>query len=446
MHQRADLHSTRERICQGLTSAEAELQLSLAVAQSQACDSVFYTLNTQPSGHARGAHTPFAGLAVGVKDLYDMAGEQTLSGSPALEHMPAAQRDCPAVARLKAHGGAVLGRLAMNEFAFSGMGINPHRGTPFNPAANLTDAQHRRLPGGSSSGAGVAVATGAVFVGLGSDTGGSVRIPAAVCGVVGFKPSTGAIPTQGAVPLSTSLDTVGPLTRSVRDAVLAFECLALRRTGLLNLLAVPSLSGLRVAVPSTVMLDALEPAVAVAFERACAKLAAAGARIQTIALPQLAELAGLQSAAGLSSSEGLAWHRRAGSWARQADLDPRVVARMAVAEKTLAIDYLELQHARRDWVARVCAAIAPFDLLASPTVPMLAPLYDEVAHDDAAFFAANAKLLRNTSPINFLGAPAISLPMQAPGSPGAGLMLWARPQADVALLAAALAAEQSLIF
>ena len=441
-HPRADLHSTRERIFQGLTSADAELQVSLTIAKSQACESVFYSLNTQPSGHALGAQTPLTSLAVGVKDLYDMAGEQTLSGSPALEHMPVAERDCPAVARLRAHGGAVLGRLAMNEFAFSGMGINPHRGTPRNP----TDAQRRRLPGGSSSGAAVAVATGAVFVGLGSDTGGSVRIPAAVCGVVGFKPSTGAIPTHGAVPLSTTLDTVGPLTRSVRDAVLAFECLALRRTGLLNSNTLHSVKGLRVAVPSTVMLEALDPAVAAAFERALCQLAEAGAQIHTIALSELAEPVGLQSTAGFSSAEGLAWHKRAGSWPRQGDIDPRVIARMAVAETTLATDYLALQHARSDWVARATAALAPFDVLASPTVPILAPLYEDVVNDQAAFFAANAKMLRNTSPINFLGAPAISLPMHEPGSPGAGLMLWARPQADVALLAAALAAEQLLKF
>src|SRR5579864_3980633 len=163
-----------------------------------------------------------AGLPVSIKDLFDVAGEQTLAGSKALDDRPPAARDAPVVARLRAAGAVLIGRTNMTEFAFSGVGINPHFGTPGNPH------DRRLIPGGSSSGAAVSVGDGAAIVAIGSDTGGSVRIPAALCGIVGFKPTKRRIPRGGVIPLSTTLDSIGPLANSVgccaiADAVMAGE-------------------------------------------------------------------------------------------------------------------------------------------------------------------------------------------------------------------------------
>lgn len=437
-----DLHATREAIAQGQTSAAQELERCIEIAQSPGCEAVFYDFDAEAARAQLGMSnqdTALATLPIGIKDLYDIASQKTQSGSPALSHLPAAERDAPAVARLRAAGGLIFGRTAQNQFAFSGMGINPARGTP----KNATDAAVHRIPGGSSSGAGVAVATGAVFIGLGSDTGGSVRIPAAVNGVVGFKPTTGLIPTEGAVPLSTTLDTVGPLTRSVRDAALAFAILAQRPTPALPT-SPDALKNLRIGVPSTVMLDALDPAVAQAFDSALSALSQAGAHIEHFALPELADIAPLQSKAGFSSVEGLAWHKRHGSWQRQSDIDPRVVLRMGVAEQTLATDYVELVVQRQLWIAHCEQAISRFDLLASPTVPITARPLAEVEHDINAFLSVNAQMLRNTSPVNFLGGPAISIPIHRHGELGVGLMLWSRAGQDDAILSAASLAEQLL--
>jgi amidase/aspartyl-tRNA(Asn)/glutamyl-tRNA(Gln) amidotransferase subunit A len=288
----------------------------------------------------------------------------------------------------------------------------------------------------------VAVATGAVFIALGSDTGGSVRIPAAMNGVVGFKPTTGLIPTTGAVPLSTTLDTVGPLARSVRDAALALSILAQQRVMLKPHLQ--GLQGLRIGVPRTLMLDALDDAVASAFSNALSKLSQAGAQIEEFDLPLLSELGGLQAKAGFSSVEGLAWHRAAGSWQRQEAIDPRVLLRMGAAEATLAIDYVQLHAERRRWIARCECALAGFDVLASPTVPITARPVADVIDNTDAFLTVNAMMLRNTAPVNFLGGPAISIPIQRSGDLGVGMMLWALPHADQQVLNAAQAAEQSL--
>ncbi len=205
----------RSRIAQSPECQKAFLKTCFDEARRQAAD---------PAALAG----PLAGLAVSVKDLFDVAGQTTAAGSRVLADAPPAAQDCPAVARLKAAGGAVLGRTHMSEFAFSGVGTNPHFPVPANPADPATP----RIPGGSSSGAAVSVATGAAFIGLGSDTGGSIRIPAALCGIVGFKNTARLTPLEGALPLSTTLDTVCAMTRSVRDAILAHEILAARQVAL----------------------------------------------------------------------------------------------------------------------------------------------------------------------------------------------------------------------
>jgi len=234
-----DLTSTRERIQRGDTRAALEMAASLALARSDANRSTYTALNatvaTEAAAHADAAHAaggplaPLAGLAVSIKDLFNVAGEVSAAGSTALANRPAALQDCPAVARLRAAGAALLGRTNMSEFAFSGVGINPHHGTPANAPAALVDAGTVRAPGGSTSGGATSVATGAAWAALGSDTGGSIRIPAALQGLVGFKNTARLTPTEGTIPLSTTLDTVCAITLSVRDAVLLHEVLSERR-------------------------------------------------------------------------------------------------------------------------------------------------------------------------------------------------------------------------
>ncbi len=432
--QRPDLFSTRQAILEGRSSAAQEMAQSLAIAQSEACAHTFLHLDAHTAA-AQAAQTaqasgaqPLAGLAVSVKDLFDVQGQVSSAGSRVLAQAAPAAADCPAVARLKAAGGVLLGRTNMVEFAFSGVGANPHYGTPVNPCDSAT----ARIPGGSSSGAAVSVATGAAFIGLGSDTGGSIRIPAALCGIVGFKPTARAVPTTGAVPLSTTLDTVCALTRSVRDAITAHE--------ILSASSVPPgskpLAAYKLAVARTTMLDALDATVAVAFERALARLRAAGAQITDIALSEIADLGTIQSRGGFSAPEAMAWQRARGLWPAQREhYDPRVAQRIALADNMSAADYVSLQTQRNGWIGRVELALAGFDAVLSPTVPITAPSIASVAPSqgvdaaldaarDAEFWRVNALLLRNTSVVNLLDGCAISLPCQAADELPVGLMVW----------------------
>jgi aspartyl-tRNA(Asn)/glutamyl-tRNA(Gln) amidotransferase subunit A len=266
-----DLHTTRERVRAGSTTVAAELERAIAAAQSPACRHVFlgtrFEAARAEAQQSWRSERPLAGLAVSIKDLFDSAGEVTAAGSVVLSGAEPAREDSPAVARLRAAGGIVLGRTNMTEFAFSGVGVNPHHGTPVNP----NDAEVARIPGGSSSGAAVSVATGASFVGLGSDTGGSIRIPAALNGIVGFKNTARLVPLAGALPLSSTLDTICAMTRSVRDAILAHEVLADRTVTRSS----APLSSYRLAVATTLMLDGLDATVARAFERSVQALRAA---------------------------------------------------------------------------------------------------------------------------------------------------------------------------
>ena len=285
-----------------------------------------------------------AGLPVSIKNLCDVAGETTLAGSKALSDAPPAAEDAPVVARLRAAGAVIVGSTNMSEFAFSGVGFNPHYGTPGNPA------DRKRVPGGSSSGAAVSVADRMAVAALGTDTGGSVRIPAAVCGIVGFKPTARRVPIDGVVPLSTSLDSIGPLANSVEccaivDAVFAGEPIA-----------VPSpvpLAGLRLAVPMHFVMDDLEPVVAAAFERALKALSGIGVKIEHIDLPELNELNTINARGTFAASEAYAWHRTLIE-RRGKDYDQLVYPRIMRGQEMGAADYIELlQAARRPAEARV---------------------------------------------------------------------------------------------
>lgn len=447
---KADLIATRQNLIEGQTHPQEVAEASLARAQSAACQHAFLQLTPQSlyaaATHPGALHRPLAGLAVSVKDLFDVQGQVTTAGSRVLRNLSPARRDAPAIARLRAAGAGFIGRTHMVEFAFSGVGINPHHGTPAawdalsDQRVGLPDAP--RIPGGSSSGAAISVASGAAYIGLGSDTGGSIRIPAALNGLVGFKSTARRVPTEGAIPLSTTLDTVCALTRSVRDAVLAHEILSFRAVPK----AVKPLNHYRLAVVQSLMQDDLDPVVSHAFERSLKKLRDAGAHILEIRLPELLELGPMMATGGFSPAESFAWHRE--YLAKNADqYDPRVAQRILRGANMSAHDYIRLQQARADWMARMSHALQGFDAVLSPTLPITGPCIQEVApgaERDTEFFRINALLLRNPSAINNLDGCAISLPCHVPGELPVGLMAWHTAMHDDSILQLALQLEPVL--
>ncbi len=443
-----DLHATRQALQGGQVSAAEILERANAIARSDVCRQAFMpgsTGNPLSTAHSHSSPVPkiaftdparpLAGLPVSVKDLFDVAGQVTTAGSTVLSSAPPAQADCPAVARMRAAGAVLVGRTNMVEFAFSAVGINPHYGTPVNPA----DPACKRIPGGSSSGAAVSVATGAALVGLGSDTGGSIRIPAALCGIVGFKSTARLVPATGAVPLSTSLDTVCALTRSVRDAVTVHEVLSARSVQL----AGKPLSACRIAVARTQMQDGLSGTVAKAFEQSLRVLSQAGVHIEEIALEEINDLASINATGGLSAAESYAWHRTLIA-NHQAEYDPRVALRILRGARMSAADYIDLLAARQAWIGRMQTRLGSFDAVISPTVPIVAPPIASVLHNDDEFFRINALLLRNTSVVNMLDGCAISLPCHTPDQLPVGLMLWHAALHDDAVLDLALQVEATL--
>ena len=365
--------------------------------------------------------SPFAGIPISVKDLFDVAGDVTTAGSVALRQAPAATRDAPVIARLRSVGFVPIGRTNMTEFAFSGLGINPHYGTPRNPY----DRKTGRIPGGSTSGGAVSVADGMAMAALGTDTGGSCRIPAAYNGIVGYKPTQRRIPLAGGVPLSFSLDSYGPLARSVDccatlDAVLADEPIVPLR--------LRPIRGMRLAVPTTVALDDLDGAVAKTFERVLANLSQAGALIEHIEVPEFLDIGVMNTKGGFAAAESYAWHRYLLT-SRGDVYDPRVAIRIMRGESMSAADYIDLLNARRSLVARSAARLAPYDALVMPTTANTPPRIADLG-DDKAFTVENVRSLRNCSMINTIDGCAISLPAHREGEIPVGLMLASSGGAD----------------
>jgi aspartyl-tRNA(Asn)/glutamyl-tRNA(Gln) amidotransferase subunit A len=443
-----DLYAAAAEVRSGRARAAELLLQAMAAAESPACEHVFIRrFDAQARAMARGIDLareagaplpPLAGLAVSIKDLFDVAGAPTTAGSRAMAGAAPAPADCSAVARLRRAGAALIGHTNLSEFAYSGVGINPHFGTPANAATKALDATPR-VPGGSTSGGAVSVAAGAAWAALGSDTGGSIRIPAALQGLVGFKNTQRLTPLDGTVPLSSTLDTACAITRSVRDAVLLHGILADRRTAPL---ARP-LARLRLAAPQSLMLDGLDAHVAVAFEYALQQLRMAGATIDEIALEPLLAMSGLQANGGFAAAESWAWHRE--RLAQQAsDYDPRVAMRIRRGAAISAADYIDLLQARGHWIAHVQQAVAGYDALLSPTVPIVAPALAPLLHDDDGFFATNALLLRNPSVVNLLDGCALTLPCHSRGQWPVGLMVWGPAMSDDAVLGCALAIESAL--
>jgi aspartyl-tRNA(Asn)/glutamyl-tRNA(Gln) amidotransferase subunit A len=376
---------------------------------------------------------PLDGAIVSIKDLFDVAGEITRAGSKLLaEHGTPASQDAPVVRRLRQAGAVIVAKTNMTEFAFSGIGANPHFGTPGNPA------DRKRAPGGSTSGGAVAVADGMCEIAIGSDTGGSCRTPAAFCGITGFKPSRQRIPTDGAFPLSFTLDSIGPMARRVADcekadAVMAGEDYVEREPA--------SLSGLRVGIPKGLPVDRLEEVVARAFDAALKSLTQAGARLVECALPDLEGMMDVNTRyGGIAPAEAYAIHRE--RLDKHGDLvDPNVRARIERARTVTAADYIEMIRSRTALVRAMDARIAAFDVIAMPTSPIVPPLLSAVEKPDD-WGRTNAMCLRNTTIWNFFDCCAISLPLPSEAGLPAGLMLAARNGHDRRLFRIAAAAER----
>ena len=434
-----------QRLSRKETTREALVGAVLAGAQSKPAQYVFtkmygdaalaaarYADAAQAAGITQ---HPIAGLPVSIKDLYDVAGETTMAGSIVCAGEPVAQADCPAVARLRTAGSAIVGKTNMTEFAFSGVGINPHYGTPVNP----TDSKLARIPGGSSSGAAVSVALGLSVAGLGSDTGGSIRVPAALNGLVGFKNTQNRTPLKGALELSHSLDTVCAMTRSVEDCwlvdgILAGEALKVVRR---------PLSTMRFAVPQSIVLDGMDPEVASAFNRAISALSKAGAQLVDIPLTEFTELSKINSPVGFAPIESYAVHYER-LMRGEHKFDPLVARRVKLGESVTAKQYLDLINRRADWIQRTESVMQAFDAVLCPTSPILAPEISVLAGSEEAFFKANGLLLRNTSIFNFLDGCSFSLPCQAEGELPVGLMVSSVRGDYARLVAVALAIESCL--
>ncbi|MFS0755848.1 amidase [Noviherbaspirillum sp. 1P10PC] len=381
------------------------------------------------------AHSPIDGLPISVKDLFDVTGDTTLAGSVALQGAPAATEHAVIVQRLLAAGAVIVGRTNMTEFAYSGLGLNPHYGTPRNPWDRATG----RIPGGSSSGAAVSVTDQMAVAAIGTDTGGSVRIPAALCGLTGFKPTARRVPLTGALPLATRLDSIGPIAASVAccaqlDAILAGHAQPLPKPA--------RLAGMRLAVPTNIVQDGMDSHVAASFRATLSRLSAAGAVLEEIVVPEFDELASINATGGLSSAEAWTWHRalieRAGD-----HYDPRVLSRIRRGQSMTASDLLELLDARLRWIASLEERIAGYDALLMPTVPIIAPTLAELTEDEA-YYRTNALILRNPTFINFLDGCALSLPCQEAATAPVGLMLAAAGGRDRDVLALGMAIENCL--
>jgi aspartyl-tRNA(Asn)/glutamyl-tRNA(Gln) amidotransferase subunit A len=382
---------------------------------------------------AGAAPSRFAGIPISVKDLFDIAGDVTTAGSVALRDAPAAARDAPVVARLRAAGFIPIGRTNMTEFAFSGVGLNPHYDTPRNPYDRATG----RMPGGSSSGAAVSVADGMALGALGTDTGGSCRIPAAVCGIVGYKPTAKRIPTDGVLPLSFTLDSIGPLASTVAccatiDAIMAGDepddVTPFR------------LDGLRLAAPQTMVLDDMDSTVAGVYAGALSRLGKAGAKIVDIPLTELNDVATLNRRGGFAASEAYAWHHKLIE-AKGAQYDPRVLVRIMRGKDQDATHYIELIRARADLIRRVAAISGQYDALVMPTTPIVAPSLASLEAEEQ-FRTVNLQVLRNPTIANVLDRCAISIPCHRGGDAPVGLMLVGEHGADERLFSIAAAIEQ----
>jgi aspartyl-tRNA(Asn)/glutamyl-tRNA(Gln) amidotransferase subunit A len=378
---------------------------------------------------------PFAGIPLAIKDLFDVSGQVTRAGSRILAKRPPAQVDAPAIGRLRAAGFVFIGRTNMTEFAYSGLGLNPHYGTPLNPF----DRQTGRIPGGSTSGGAVAVTDGMSAASIGSDTGGSCRIPAALTGIVGFKPTAHRISREGTIPLSQTLDSIGPLARTV-------DCCA-------SLDAIMSGAGpyeprdrasdnVRLLLPTTAVLADMDEFVARTFEQALDRLSSRGVAIMRQSLPELQRILQINAGGGFAAVESYAWHR-ALLERHPDDYDPRVLRRILKGRDMTDAHLQELHGERSASIDAIDMATSGFDAMIMPTVPVIAPPLNAF-QSDSEYQRLNALMLRNPSYANYLDGCSISLPIHEHGEPPVGLMLIGRHDEDEHLFVLARAIERAL--
>jgi len=373
------------------------------------------------------------GTVIAVKDLFDVQGHTTWAGSRALQNTHPASSDAPSVARLRRAGGVIIGKTNMTEFAFSGIGLNPHFGTPANPYGR---SALRRIPGGSSSGAAVAVSDGMAEIGLGTDTGGSVRIPAALCGLVGWKPTARRISLEGVWPLAPTFDSIGVIACSVRscadaDAVLtgaaASDRISANESG--------SASRLRIGRLRGYVESELDPLVAQIYERALERLAQAGVRIVELDLPELEQVPHQQPGVTMTTYEAFQTH--AALLDEYGELyDPRVRSRLELGRQITREQYDAAARLRRRLQVAFGEALQGFDACVHPTVKMTAPPFSAF-EADPDYFTINRALLRNTSLMNLLDACALTLPCHDFSGPPVGLSLAGPGGTDLKILSVA---------
>jgi aspartyl-tRNA(Asn)/glutamyl-tRNA(Gln) amidotransferase subunit A len=442
------LREQQERLRAGETTSLALTESAIARAEDADGEGgrVFIKLDgeraraeAEASDRLRGGGvvpSPIAGLPISVKDLFDVAGEVTTAGSRAMSDAPAAMRDSMVVARLRRAGAIIMGRTNMTEFAYSGIGINPHFGTPKNPWDRATG----RIPGGSSSGAAISVTDGMAVAAIGTDTGGSVRIPSALTGLTGFKPTTGRIPLDGVFPLSKTLDSAGPLAPSV-------ACCAMLDAILAGLPPEPlptmPVTGLRLAVPRSLVLDDLDDVVAETFSRTLTRLSGAGAHVVDIPLRELAEIPVASVNGGVLGAEAYALHR-ARIAASSELVDPRVLVRITRGEELSAADYIDICRARADIMTRADAVTSAFDAVLMPTVAVTAPPIADVVASEDLYAELNPLCLRNTTTGNFLDRCALTIPCHTPGDAPVGLMVMGETGGDRRLISVGLGIEAVL--
>lgn len=437
----------RDRLSRGATTSRALVEEALSRAGASHGEGRLVFTFIDPSRVRQAADgvdalrtagvdlSPIAGIPVSVKDLFDVEGEVTTAGSAVLRGSAPVAADAPVIARLKRGKAILVGRTNMTEFAFSGVGLNPHYGTPANPY----DRARRLIPGGSSSGAAVSVSDGMALAGICTDTGGSVRIPAALCGLTGFKPTQSRVPLEGVLPLSPTLDSVGVIAPTVAccaaiDAILAGEAW-------LNLQPA-SLGSKRIGVPKHLLCEDLDSHVAKSFESAVSALSRAGARISDVALPELCHIATINSKGGFAAAESYAYHRRLA--APFESYDPLVRERILRGKDLSAADYLDMVDTRALLIRAFDKAHAEVDFILCPTVPLVAPEIRALQESADEFRRINLLLLRNPSVANLLDRCALSVPCHCKGEAPVGLMLMGRRLEDGKLLSVGAAVEQAL--
>lgn len=385
----------------------------------------------------RDERLPLCGIPLSVKDVFDVAGEITRAGSIAREDQPVATADAEAVSRLRNAGAILIGRTTMSEFAFSGIGLNHHFGTPRNPWDRLTG----RIPGGSSSGSAVSVADGMCTGSLASDTGGSVRAPAALCGVTGFKPTASRVLLDGVFPRSYSLDTVGPIAGTVTCCAYINAVLSARRLAP-SAASVEAVEGLRLGVIEGDPVENLAPEVAQAFSAALSRLSQKGARLSSFAMPEIEKIRRVTSSGGISPPEAFAIH--SDLIATRPDLiDPIFLARLRKGGEVRAADYIDALRQRSAIMADVHARTQSFDAILMPTCPVVAPQISDVQHPEE-FEAMSTLILQNCGFANFLDRPALSVPIHQPAAAPVGMMLIGQHGHDDELLRLGVSVEAAL--